>query len=128
MNMGQVRWAGWTMATAAALVISGGLAARADIASDKPAAILIYPKVHVDLKATEPEEVNDTVIRLTNTNPTTPINVHCFYLDANSHCSGGTDDGDVCTDDPGHCRGGGFCVAGWQEIDFHILLTAGQPI
>ena len=73
------------MAIATALVISGE-AARADIASDKPAAIVVYPKIEVD-------STNgvDTVIRLTNTNQTTPILVHCFYVDANSHCSGGDD-------------------------------------
>ena len=46
--MGQVRWAGWTMAIATALVISGGQGARADVASDRPAAIVVYPKIVVD--------------------------------------------------------------------------------
>ena len=35
--MGQVRWAGWTMAIATALVVAGTQVARADVASDKPA-------------------------------------------------------------------------------------------
>lgn len=120
--MGQVRWAGWTMAIVTALVISGA-AARADIASDKPAAIVIYPKVAVDSN-----NGVDTVIRLSNTNQTTPILVHCFYLDANSHCSGGTAEGDICTANPTICTGGGLCVPGWQEVDFRLQLTGGQPI
>ena len=120
--MGQVRWAGWTMAIVTALV-SSGVAARADIASDKPAAIVIYPKVAVDSG-----KGVDTVIRLSNTNQTTPILAHCFYLDANSHCSGGTAEGSICTGDPTVCVNGGVCLAGWQEVDFRLLLTGGQPI
>lgn len=122
--MGQVRWAGWTIAIATVLVI-GGQAARADITSDKPAAIVIYPKVAVDFKSGKGV---DTVIRLTNTNTSTPIQVHCFYLDANSHCSGGvTKEGDICLDSS-ECGIGGICLPGWQEIDFHLQLTPGQPI
>lgn len=119
--MGQVRWAGWTMAIATALVISGGQATRADIASDKPAAIVVYPKVVFDST-----HGADTVIRLTNTNQDTPINVHCFYLDANNHCSGGPTDGAICID--ASTCGGGLCIPSWQETDFHAILTPGQPI
>jgi hypothetical protein len=120
--MGQVRWAGWTMAIVTALVTSG-VVARADIASDKPAAIVIYPKIAVNT----PNGV-DTVVRLSNTNQTTPILVHCFYLDANSHCSGGTAEGNICTGNPTLCVNGGLCLPGWQEVDFRIQLTGGQPI
>ncbi|MFI5394664.1 MAG: hypothetical protein ACHQ9S_03950 [Candidatus Binatia bacterium] len=119
--MGQVRWAGWTVAVATALVISGLQSAQADVASDKPAAIVVYPKIIVD-----GGRGIDTVIRLTNTNPTTPIEAHCFYIDANSHCSGGLGAGQVC-EDASTC-GGGVCVPGWNETDFRIILTAGQPI
>src|SRR5438093_1114805 len=92
LYMGQVRWAGWTVAIATALVISGGQVVRADIQSDRPAAIVLYPDVDVDGSNNV-----DTVIRLTNTNQSSPIDVHCFYTDANSHCSGGSADGQVCT-------------------------------
>ena len=119
--MGQVRWAGWTMAIVTALVTSG--VARADIASDKPGAIVIYPKIAVDTT-----HGVDTVIRLSNTNQLTPILVHCFYLDANSHCSGGSAEGDICTSDPTVCASGGICIPGWQEVDFRAVLTGGQPI
>ena len=122
--MGKVRWAGWTMAIVTALIISAA-AARADIASDKPAAIVIYPKVAVDST-----KGVDTVVRLSNTNQTTPLLVHCFYLDANYHCSGGGPgvEGKICTGDPSLCTSGGQCFPGWQEVDFRILLTGGQPI
>ena len=120
--MRQVRWAGWMVAIAAALGIAQGRIARADITSDKPAALLVYPKVVVDT-----DNGKDTVIRLANTNKTNALGVHCFYLDANSHCSGGTDDGDICSS-ARDCSGGGFCVPSWQETDFDVVLTAGQPI
>jgi hypothetical protein len=122
LNMGQVRWAGWARVFAAAWVLSAGQA-RADIASDKMAALLIYPKIQYDSSAGK-----DTVIRLTNTNSTQAILAHCFYLDANSHCRGGSNDRGICTGNPGACTGGGVCVPGWIETDFRINLTAGQPI
>jgi hypothetical protein len=116
--MGQVRWAGWTMAIATALVISGAQGARADVASDRAAAIVVYPKIVVDSASGR-----DTIVRLTNTNTRSPISVHCFYIDANSHC---TSDGSICTDSTS-C-GYGICNPGWVETDFNIVLTAGQPI
>jgi hypothetical protein len=121
-KMGQVRWAGWAMVFAAAWTLSAGQA-YADIASDKMAALLIYPKIQYDSTAGR-----DTVIRLTNTNTTQAILAHCFYLDANSHCEGGSADREICTNDPGRCTGGGVCRPGWIETDFRINLTAGQPI
>jgi hypothetical protein len=112
-----VRWAGWTMAIATALVISGAQA-RADVASDRPAAIVVYPKIVVDSAYGV-----DTIIRLTNTNTQAPINVHCFYVDANSHC---TSDGSICKDSS--TCGYGTCAPGWVETDFDIVLTMNQPI
>jgi len=121
--MGQVRWAGWTMAVATALVISSAQRVRADVESDKPAAIVVYPDVDVDT-----DSGRDTVVRLTNTNESDPILVHCFYVDANFHCSGGLNDGEICNDGPGVCTGLSFCVPGWLEVDFRVILTAKQPI
>ncbi len=120
--MGQVRWVGWTVAIATALVISGGQVVRADVKSDSPAAIVVYPDIEV---ATD--NYTDTVIRLTNTNVSNPTLAWCFYVDANSHCSGGTNDGKICTDTPEICTGGS-CEPGWLETDFRINLTPSQPI
>jgi hypothetical protein len=116
--MGQVRWAGWTMAIATALVIAGAQA-RADVASDRAAAIVVYPKIVVDTA-----NGVDTVIRLTNTNLSNLIDVHCFYIDANSHC---TNDGSICKDATS-CSSGGQCVPSCVETDFDIVLTQGQPV
>jgi len=120
--MRQVRWAGWTVAIATALALSGGQVVRADVKSDSPAAIVVYPDVEVNSS-----ENLDTLIRLTNTNVSKPTLAWCFYVDANSHCSGGTFDGDNCTNDNTICTGGS-CVPGWSETDFRINLTPNQPI
>jgi len=126
--MGQVRWASWTVTVATALVITSGQVARADVASDKSAAIVIYPEVKVDSS-----HDLDTVIRLTNTS-NAPIALHCFYLDANSHCVGGTAEGKVCTSGvtsgSSVCTGGGTCsaVSSLQEIDFDVTMTPKQPL
>jgi len=119
--MRQVRRVGWTLAIASGLVL-GASQVMGDIASDKPAAIVVYPKVAVNLG-----EGVDTVIRLVNTNERTPILAHCFYENANNHCRGGSNDGNVCQSGV-DCPGGGFCVPGWLETDFRIQLTQGQPI
>ncbi len=139
--MRKMRWAGWTMAVATALAVAGGQVALADIASDKPAALLIYSKVNVGT-------LIDTVIRMTNTNTALPVMAHCFYTNANEHCS---KTGQICTADPfefaaaGTLTTGtgtwsdvvsplecaakhGSCNQGWIETDFWIVLTPGQPI
>ncbi len=119
--MRQVRRVGWTLAMVSGMIL-GASQTMADIASDKSAAIVVYPKVEVDTS-----EGVDTVIRLANTNETTPILAHCFYTNANSHCDGGSNDGAVC-ESGADCPAGGFCVPGWLETDFRIQLTQGQPI
>src|SRR5262249_21392062 len=69
----------------AATVLSVGLAmprhALADIASDHPAAILVFPKLLVDTSSGL-----DTIIRISNVSDS-PINVYCFYVDATPKCS-----------------------------------------
>ncbi len=125
--MRKVRWAGWTVAAATALLMGqtkSAVAQTAAIESDKPAAIVVYPKITVNS-----DSGVETTVRLANTNQTNPVLAHCFYLDANSHCS--NDPTTICTDNPTVCSGiggTGLCLPGWQETDFRILLTPGQPI
>jgi len=107
----------------ALILASGETAAGAEIASDRPAALVIYPSVKVGRVGSG----QDTSIRLVNANPTAPILLACFYLDTDSHCLGGAQDGAICTGAAQICTGG-TCKAGWSERDFRIQLTAGQPI
>jgi hypothetical protein len=93
-----------------------------DVASDRAAAIVKYPWVVAAVGLT------DTVIQLSNTDRGAPIDVHCFYINANPHC---TNTGDVCFSAEECCSTGlgcGICLPGWNETDFHIRLTPAQPI
>ncbi len=121
--MGKLRWAGWTITLSTALVVGSSQTVRADIQSDRAAAIVVYPHLEVGAAGSG----NDTVIRLSNANESNATLAHCFYVNANSHCSGGANDGQICNDNPGLCAGG-LCVAGWEETDFRIRLTPFQPI
>ncbi|MGD0946387.1 MAG: hypothetical protein ABSA52_03075 [Candidatus Binatia bacterium] len=127
------------IATVSAMVSLGagmlmtGLAtpARGLTTSDKPAAILVWPKVVVDTSGSLGAGPTETVIQLTNTN-TAPALAHCFYVDANSHCAANAPNaGDVCQSSL-QCPPGGpvyySCVPSCSEEDFDVILTAGQPI
>lgn len=87
------------------------------VATDRPAAILIYPRVEVD-----PANGVDTVIQIANTSEA-PVGIRCSYINANGHCS---NNGEVCRTSL-DC-GGASCTAGWSETDFRVTLTKQQPI
>ncbi len=125
--------------------------ARAASTSDKPAAILTWPKVVVDTLGNFGVCVDslgkscsknsdcgsggvcnatptDTLIQLSNTSRV-PKQARCFYVDATDHCNDGSDR--VCrgaSDCP--LDGGGFapCAQNWNEIDFDIFITPDQPL
>jgi len=102
-------------------------AARADISSTNPAAIVVFPKIVVDTLPTTHKI--DTLIQLTNTAPN-PVNVRCFYVNANGHC--GESPFAICDPygDPAMslCATGDTCRAQWSETDFAFRLTSHQPI
>jgi hypothetical protein len=101
-------------------------------ASDLPAGYIVLPKIVVHTTGSPTSPVlaggvaTDTLIQLTNINQTTPIFVHCFYVDANSHC-GGQMGGAICTSNA-DCPLGLTCVQLWNPTNFTIGLTPGQPI
>ncbi|MBX3026304.1 hypothetical protein KF840_15455 [bacterium] len=114
-----------TMALALGLGLAAGGRARADIGSDHPAAILVFPKLLVDTA-----NGLDTLIRMSNVSDT-PINVYCFYVNATPICSipGGS-----CFPNQLSCQaniGGqifiGSCIDNWQPNDFTFRLTREQP-
>jgi hypothetical protein len=111
---------------AIAVLVSTGIAARADVASDKAAAILVFPKLIVDASNLPegPRGRIDTLIRVSNTSAQ-PISMRCFYVDATPQCP------DVttlrsCLSNPVNCLG--VCNSHWQEIDFFVNITALQPV
>ncbi len=103
----------------------------AHVASDVPAAILVFPKVVVDTAdppATARGRV-DTLIRISNSS-NQPVSMKCFWVNANGHCS--TSPSTIC--DPNlvpkdvRCDANAVCQPGWQETDFLVNITSRQPV
>lgn len=111
-------------AVPAACLVLSGWTANATTYSDRGAAIVVWPKIVVDEEAGV-----DTLIQLSNANTSQRVAAHCFYVNANYHCS---NTGDVCVPgDPAACVDSGItgsCIPGWIEIDFRVLLTGDQPL
>ena len=96
-------------------------AASAGVTTDRPAAIVKWPVVaSVDGRL-------DTVVQLSNTSRVAPVNAHCFYTNSNPHC---TNTGELCFTAETCCEGPtcGICEPGWNEIDFFVRITPGQPL
>lgn len=115
----------------AAAMVSAAVAARADVASDQAAAILVFPKVIVDTSIpprTERGRV-DTLIRVSNTSKQS-VAIHCFWINANGHCSNSPltvcDSNVFGASSP--CGASGICEPGWQETDFFVNITPRQPV
>jgi hypothetical protein len=114
-------------------------AQAATVASDRTAGYVVFPKVVSDPQGLLHEGRSvDTLIQLTNTatggippNITTGDRVvHCFYVDATSHCTSGTgrlDEETGACNDAADCFGSDTCDPGWSQTDFTIALTANQP-
>jgi hypothetical protein len=102
-----------------------GTRAGADVTSDRPGSVLIWPKVIAD-------GTRDTLITLTNTRNETAY-AHCEYVNAIGVCSISQQN---CTlpssaavaSDPA-CPGGtaDICQLQWQSSDFDVTLTRQQP-
>lgn len=124
--MRTVRWTSGMVAAAMVLALFGARPAAGDVVSDRAAAIVLFPEVYVDLTV-EPNCIEDTIIQLSNTSDQ-PILAHCFYENANSHCS---NTGQICFSSEECCvdtAGCGLCQPGWNEVDFLVRLTPFQPL
>jgi len=104
---------------------------RADVASDKPGAILIFPKVVVDPSGVlGPLPGTDTELQLVNTSNSV-VGAKCFIVNQTAHCS---NNGLACTaaNAAERCGSTGACVPPCSpnvaENDFSITLTKRQPI
>lgn len=113
----------WLVAVAVTANITGFLGttpAKADVTSDRAAAILLFPQI----VARTGEPSVDTIIQISNTS-TDPAILHCFYVNATSHCSS-TNDRCSVTEPCGSA--GGICEPGWIETDFFVYITPRQPL
>ena len=112
------KWVGVAFMLAGAIVLSGVRMARAEVASDRAAAIVVFPRIEVN-------PITETQIQLTNTSTDTQI-LHCFYINATSHCSVSQR---ACDNIENPCENvEGLCLPGWIETDFQVILTPRQPI
>ncbi len=102
------------------VVMVAGAARAQDISSTNPAAILVFPKLAYDSTAGV-----DTTIQVSNTSDS-PVNVRCFYVNANGHCSNAPFA--ICDPSGVNTCEMGVCVPGCQETDFAFRLTSKQPI
>jgi hypothetical protein len=93
-----------------------GSQARADVFTDQPGSIVVFPKVVAD-------GTRDTVIHMANTS-NMPAQAHCFYVNALGFCSVTVSDSCRANTD---CPVGEFCQPIWEETDFDLFLTAQQP-
>lgn len=116
----------WVVGVALLSLAIGPMVAKpaaADVTSDRAAAILIWPDI-----VTSVEYNTDTLVQVSNTSQEAVL-LHCFYENANSHCSNAP--GLVCSSGSECCSsqsGCGRCVAGWAETDFRVRLTPRQPL
>lgn len=107
----------------AAMALWGGHA-QAQVSSDKPGSVVIWPKVIAD-------GTRDTIITLTNTSNQQAY-AHCNYVNGISICS---QSGAYCSlpnaapGSPGACPGGALdvCQQTCQAADFDVVLTRQQP-
>jgi len=117
------------LAVAALAACAVAQTAQAISTSDKPASILVWPKIVVDATGRFTGGApTDTLITLSNTSNSQLKQAHCFYVNSTSHCA----------DDPARvCQTSADCVSGattstcdpgWAETDFDIFLTLEQPL
>jgi hypothetical protein len=105
-----------------ALVAMAGIA-NARSTTNRPASIVVWPKIVVDTSARWLVAPTDTRLMLSSTNARGIKQAHCFYINATGHCS---NNGAGCRDAT-DCDGG-ECVPSWNETDFDVVLTQEQPL
>jgi hypothetical protein len=112
--------------------------------SDKPAAILVWPKIVVDTsdQLATSNGPTDTLIQLSSAVPISAVHnasvgfgvkqAHCFYVNATGHCSNSPSTGcqsfEDCTIAGPAGDITGSCDPGWSETDFDIRITPEQPL
>jgi len=111
------RWGGRIALAVATLITAVGAATAAQVGTDQPASVLVFPKVIAD-------GTYDTVIQITNVS-SFAVPAICFYVDASN--------GGYCSNAPvscladSDCAPGGWCPSQCSETNFQIFLTGQQP-
>lgn len=127
----QNRFLSGACAVLGGMLLAAGVA-RADVTSDRPAGLIVLPKLVFDSEGdlgvlTGSGLPVDTEIQMTNVSDQ-DVKLRCFYVNANSHCT--NNPGAVCSTnaDCAEFGLGGLCFEGWIETDFEISLTPRQPL
>jgi len=133
MGRGSLRTAGAAVAMlAGVMALHGTAAAQATVASDRPAGLVIWPKIVVDtIDAFNQGRTVDTTIQFTNTSSSIRT-IQCFIVDTTSRCNNGTNrfsTSEACREGqvPSDCLPGGACLPEWSETDFPVTLSPRQP-
>ncbi len=102
----------------AALILNVGQA-RADVTTDMPGSVVIYPKIVSD-------GTRDTLVTLSTTSNLQTY-VHCFYVNGTGRCAqNGVETAQACNLDQ-DCAAGQTCARSCNSQDFDLILTAQQP-
>ncbi len=107
------------------LLLAGGLflaPATAEILSDGPAAIVVFPKILIHTNDETGSRL-DTFISLSNVSQE-PINVLCYYVNATPECD---IEGPDRSCFPVNTCSPGRCLPKWKQTDFRFRLTREQP-
>lgn len=121
----QIASRAFSVLAGAALTAVVAHSASALTTTDRPASIIVWPKILVDTSATVYTSTpTDTLLELTNQSTSSLKQAHCFLVNSNGHCS--NNPAQVC-EDATDCEGFA-CTPGWTEIDFNIFLTENQPL
>lgn len=130
LNSTRVAFRGALAGLVAGVALLGAVvpAARAFTTADKPASILVWPRIKVDTLGRFNNGIPlDTLVQLTNAK-SVQRQAYCFYVNANSHC---LNNPSLVCETPADCpveAGFSPCVPGWSEIDFVINITQNQPL
>ena len=112
-----VRWLSRCVIIVAAAIAAR--TARAQLSSDQPAAILVFPYVVADSA-----QGLDTFIELSNSNASLPVRAQCFYEHEDARCSGNNAVCHLQSD----CPQSQTCIVDSLATDFAVTFQKQQPL
>jgi hypothetical protein len=124
--------AGAAVMLAAVTMLSTPAIGQNQVASDRSAGYVVWPKLFVDINDIFNQgRTADTVIQITNT-ANAVVDLQCYFVDATPRCTNGLNRFDTSTacrlgQVPSDCLPGGTCEPTWNETDFPITLSPFQP-
>jgi len=112
------RWGGVSFLMGLVLTTLLGKSVPAQVSTDQPGSILVFPKVIADA-------TRDTLIQIVNTG-TMAVGLRCVYVNGAGGTCDGNPDGISCQL-TSECNIGSVCVRQCTPSNFDVFLTRGQP-